>query len=195
MQDKKQYFQSKLLVKEFLVQKLDFIFQILNDLESLSLVYEIEYLCQITDDLKPYLLHEISTLRTIPQKDYYLLIRNFDDESIHDDVYKAYPSKSTFRYLPTLNYLSIDECELNKKLNSILAANKIDNQQVFLFYNRYPTVLRMDLFSVVKHLEVFRPENRLSEDLCIVSIDFEWLVLLSVEDELFFIQRDLKSKT
>lgn len=137
----------------------------------------------------PFLLDELYAQNPSVKHDYSLLIKKSAEISIQERVYKVFPSLTSFRYLPVLYAKFRIEDDLKQKMISFLSVNAIFNQKVFLFYCRYPTVIKLDLFSVINQIDFIRPYNLLSEDICIVSLDFSWMALLSLEDEFYFLHR------
>jgi hypothetical protein len=105
-------------------------------------------------------------------------------------VYKVFPSLTSFRYLPVLDAKFRIEDGIKQKMISFCSINAIDNQKVYLFYCRYPSAIQLDLFSAINHIDIIRPDDFLSEDICFVPLDYIWIALFSLEDEFYFLHRD-----
>jgi hypothetical protein len=180
----------KLLIRDYVEKKLSFVFGLIDSFYELGIDFDVEYLCHIEDDLIPFLLNELNSQKPYIKKDYSLLIKKSTEISIQESVYKVFPSLTSFRYLPILDSKFRIEDDIKQKIISFCSINAIDNQKVFLFYCRYPSVIQLDLFSAIKHIDIIRPDNILSEDICVVPLDFSWIALLSLEDEFYFLHRD-----
>jgi hypothetical protein len=180
----------KLLIRDYVEKKLSFVFGLIDSFYELGIDFDVEYLCHIEDDLIPFLLNELNSQKPYIKKDYSLLIKKSTEISIQESVYKVFPSLTSFRYLPILDSKFRIEDDIKQKLISFCSINAIDNQKVFLFYCRYPSVIQLDLFSAINHIDIIRPDDILSEDICVVPLDFSWIALLSLEDEFYFLHRD-----
>lgn len=187
--DRKINLSRKIFIRDYLVNKLDFSFGLLDTFYQLGVDFDVEYLCHLDEELIPFFLDELNSLNPSVKHDYSLLIKKSTEISIQENVYKVFLSLTSFRYLPVLDAKFRIEDDLKQKMISFFTMNAIFNQKVFLFYCRYPTVLKLDLFSVVNQMDFIRPDNLLSEDICIVSLDFSWMALLSLEDEFYFLHR------
>jgi len=150
---------------------------------------------KIEEDLIPFLLNELNSQRPYIKKNYSLLIKKSTEISIQERVYKVFPSLTSFRYLPVLDAKFRIEDDIKQKMISFCSINAIDNQKVFLFYCRYPSVIQLDLFSAINHIDIMRPDNILSEDICVVPLDFSWIALLSLEDEFYFLHIDSSNES
>lgn len=187
--DRKIHLTRKLFVRDYLENKLKYSFGLIDTFYQLGVDFDVEYLCHLDEDLIPFLLDELYSQNPSVKHDYSLLIKKSAEISIQERVYKIFPSLTSFRYLPVLDIKFRIEDDLRQKMISFFSMNAIHNQKVFLFYCRYPTVIKLDLFSVINQIDVIRPDNLLSEDICIVSLDFSWMALLSLEDEFYFLHR------
>lgn len=187
--DRKIHLSRKLFIRDYLENKLKYSFGLIDSFYQLGVDFDVEYLCHMDEELIPFLLNELNSQKSYIKQDYSLLIKKSTEISIQERVYKVFPSLTSFRYLPVLNAKFRIEDDLKQKMISFFSMNAIYNQKVFLFYCRYPTVFKLDLFSVVDQMDFIRPDNLLSEDICIVPLDFSWMALLSLEDEFYFLHR------
>ena len=187
--DRKIHLTRKIFTRDYLVNKLDFSFGLIDAFYLLGVDFDVQYLCHLDEELIPFFLDELNSLNPSVKYDYSLLIKKSTEISIQENVYKVFPSLTSFRYLPVLDAKFRIEDDLKQKMISFFSVNAVFNQKVFLFYCRYPTVLKLDLFSVINQIDVIRPDNLLSEDICIVALDFSWMALLSLEDEFYFLHR------
>ena len=187
--DRKIHLSRKLFIRNFLEKKLNLGFGLIDTFYQLRVDFDVEYLCHMDEDLIPFLLDELNSLNPSVKQDYSLLIKKSTEIPIQERVYKVFPSLTSFRYLPVLDAKFRIEDDLKQKMISFFSVNAIFNQKVFLFYCRYPTVLKLDLFSIIDQMDFIRPDNLLSEDICIVPLDFSWMALLSLEDEFYFLHR------
>ena len=187
--DRKINLSRKLFIRDYLENKLKYSFGLIDAFYQLGVDFDVKYFCHIDEELIPFLLDELNSLNPSVKHDYSLLIKKSTEISIQENVYKVFPSLTSFRYLPVLDAKFRIDDDLKQKMISFFSVNAIFNQKVFLFYCRYPTVLKLDLFSIIDQMDFIRPANLLSEDICIVPLDFSWMALLSLEDEFYFLHR------
>jgi hypothetical protein len=193
--DRKINLTRKLFVRDYLENKLSFVFGLIEIFYELGIDFDVEYLCHIEEDLIPFLLNELKSQNPYIKKDYSLLIKNLTEISIQERVYKVFPSLTSFRYLPVLDPKFRIEDDIKQQMISFCSINAIDNQKVFLFYCKYPSVFQLDLFSAINHIDIIRPDNILSEDICFVPLDYSWIALLSLEDEFYYLHIDSSNES
>ena len=187
--DRKINLSRKIFIRDYLENKLKYSFGLIDAFYQLGVDFDVQYFCHIDEELIPFLLDELNSLNPSVNHDYSLLIKKSTEISIQENVYKVFPSLTSFRYLPVLDFKFRIEDDLRLKMISFFSMNAIHDQKIFLFYCRYPTVIKLDLFSVINQIDVILPDNLLSEDICIVALDFNWMALLSLEDEFYFLHR------
>ena len=187
--DRKINLSRKIFIRDYLENKLKYSFGLIDAFYQLGVDFDVQYFCHIDEELIPFFLDELNSLYPSVKYDYSLLIKKSTEISIQENVYKVFPSLTSFRYLPVLDAKFRIDDDLKQKMISFFSVNAIFNQKVFLFYCRYPTVLKLDLFSIIDQMDFIRPDNLLSEDICIVPLDFSWMALLSLEDEFYFLHR------
>jgi hypothetical protein len=195
LRDRKIKLARSLFIKDYLKQKLCFIIGLIESFNKLVIDFDVEYFCHIEEDLIPFLLKELNSQKFNANKDYSLLIKNSTEISIQERVYSLFPSLTPFRYLPVLTAKFRIEDDIKKKMISFCSLNAIQNQKVFLFYCRYPSVIKLDLFSAINHIDFIRPDYTLSEDFCIVPLDLSWIALFSLEDEFYFLHIDSSNES
>jgi hypothetical protein len=156
------------------------LFDILNDNK---VFYQIEYLTCENAEQHPLFLEAL----TYPPLSGYNFQENVvklsDNHYVHEKVHHLFPSSLKLRYLPVLeNY------EKNFGLRSSGFQNAynllgLENETVYFFICKYSPVIKLQLKDIVKYQAMFFDVNYLSNDVCIIPLDYRWLIFGSIEDD------------
>lgn len=100
---------------------------------------------------------------------------------VHEMLYLNYPSILPLRYLPENSTVIQEEANLKIHLKTIIDANELKNQVIFLFYVRMSPVIKINLTDLLQlNLEEILPEQ---EDVAIMAVNGSWLIFKSMEGE------------
>jgi hypothetical protein len=104
-----------------------------------------------------------------------------DSYLVHSKMEELYPSQLQIRYLPSLPHhmkYEYDVAQMLAQAAKTLAINEED--EVYIFYTRFTPVIRLpfSLISLLHEQEIMVPEN-----LCIMPLDYSWLIFRSLEYE------------
>ncbi len=110
------------------------------------------------------------------------VIRNEKYHYVHEKIYKSFPGNHPVRYVPNLSVYKSEKVNNNQSiLENIIKILGIVDQPVYLLFARMAPVIVMQLSDIVK---LANTELLLSsEDICITSVSYEWLIFRSIEDE------------
>ncbi|MBC7507727.1 MAG: hypothetical protein H7320_03120 [Ferruginibacter sp.] len=100
---------------------------------------------------------------------------------VHDKMRALFPSSLSLRYMPVLLHREAYETDSALMLTKIAETlNIFAEEEVFLFYTRFTPVLRLPFSAVclLREEEIMNPEN-----LCIMPLDYRWLIFRSLENE------------
>jgi hypothetical protein len=145
--------------------------------------YEIEYLTCVNVEQHPIFLQ---ALTNPPLSNYNFqenVVKLSDSHYVHQKVEQFFPSSLKLRYLPVLkNY------EKNFGLRSAGFENAykllgVENETIYFFIYNYSPVIKLQLKDIIKYKTAFFDLNHLSNDVCIVPLDYRWLIFSSVEDD------------
>lgn len=173
----------KLKVDDLIKSTINDYLYIIEFLNRNKVEYEIEYLACVTEEL------HIAFLKALSDTDlsnYHFdkeLIKLADSHYVHEKVEEIFPSSLQLRYFPRLPYY---EKSLGLRSKAFLNACNLlalSDETVYFFYCKYSPVIKLDLRDLQQHIAAFLDTDMLSNDVCIVPLDFRWLIFGSIEDE------------
>lgn len=157
-----------------------YIFDFLNNNKVL---YDIEYLACASEELYSTFL---TALRDTNLRSYHFnnqVIKLADNHYVHEKVEHIFPSSLQLRYLPQLpNYektFGLRSEAFLKAVNSL----GLSDETVYFFYCKYSPVIKLKLNDLQQHITAFLDTEMVANDVCIVPLDYRWLIFGSIEDD------------
>ncbi|MFM1794556.1 MAG: hypothetical protein RL642_941 [Bacteroidota bacterium] len=157
-----------------------YFFDFLNDNQ---IFYEIEYLTCVDGENHSLFMEALTYPPLSNYKFQENVVKLSDSHYVHEKVQDLFPSSLKLRYLPVLeNY------EKNFGLRSAGFENAyksldVENEIVYFFICNCSPVIKLQLNDVIKFKTAFFDLNQLSNDVCIIPLDYRWLIFGSVEDD------------
>lgn len=157
-----------------------YLFDFLNDN---NVFYEIEYLTCVNEEKRPLFLEALTYPPLSNYKFQENIVKLSDSHYVHEKVQHLFPSSLKLRYLPVLeNYeknFSLRSSGFENAFNSL----GIQNETVYFFICNYTPVIKLQLKDIINYKAEFFDVNHLPNDVCIVPLDYRWLIFGSIEDD------------
>ncbi len=149
-----------------------------NNIKTLDLQCNIEWLCSSTTEEQPYFADEIVTLNHPDLKPDMVKVT---EESLLDKICNDFPSTSHFKYVMDLPLLN--ENSNNTKATLLIAAKKLnikDGAVYFLSTDCCP-LLQLQWSELVEHSNKLFNHSPIS--LIFTDVNYSWIIFRSIENE------------
>lgn len=157
-----------------------YIFDFLN---TNGISYEIEYLTCVDAEHRALFLDALTCPPLCSYNFQENVIKLSNSRYVHEKVEQAFPSSLKLRYLPALENYKKNYGSRSSGFENAYKSLSVDNETVYFFICNYSPVIKLQLKDIVSNQETFFDDNQLSNDVCIVPLDYRWLIFGSIEDD------------
>jgi hypothetical protein len=166
---------------------------VLHYLTEQGIAYELEYLLCAGEE---HYLYLVEAMKEPPLAGYPLQpgdIKRSATFYVQSEAGRLYPSEYQMRYMPKLNHHLDWEEDVAKVLDQACPSVSQDDEVVNFFYCRYAPVVKLRLSDLRKHAYFLYRQDSLAEEVCVVALDFRWMIFRSLEDEWRWGERELEA--
>ena len=153
---------------------------IFNAVRELDITWSFEYFDCVTKEDIPY--WEVAIKQLLADSQIPITgSKTPDVYYVHTKLEELYTSQLSLRYNPTLdNHVAYERDTALMLERAATTLNISKNEEVYFFYARFTPVLRLpfETIALLKEQDIMMPE-----DLCIMPIDYNWLIFRSLENE------------
>lgn len=157
-----------------------YLFDILNDNK---VFYQIEYLTCENAEQHPLFLEALTSPPLSGYNFQKNVVKLSDSHYVHEKVQHLFPSSLKLRYLPVLENYEKNFGLRSSGFQDAYNLLGVENETVYFFICKYSPVIKLQLKDIVKYQAMFFDVNYLSNDVCIVPLDYRWLIFGSIEDD------------